>query len=281
MRFHRGGTIAAGLALCLTGLAGCGGGDGDGGASASPPTATAPGMTPSGTPGSPSASRSAPSSRPLAGKVVVIDPGHNGGNAAHPAEINRQVDVGNGHKECDTTGTATNGGYNESTFTLDVSKRLRDLLRAQGATVKMTRQDDSGVGPCINERAAVGNRAHADAAISIHGDGAPASGHGFHIIEPAPVAGFNTAIVAPSAKLALALRAAYHGGTGIPYASYIGEQGIDKRSDLGGLNLSKVPKVFIECGNMRNAGDAAKMTDPNFRQRMAESLARGFENYLR
>ncbi|MXQ66829.1 N-acetylmuramoyl-L-alanine amidase [Actinomadura rayongensis] len=267
------------MALCLTGLAGCGGGDGAGGSTAPPPTAPtgapttqdAPAQTPSRTKGS----------RPLAGKVIVIDPGHNGGNAAHPAEINRQVDVGNGKKECDTTGTATNGGYNESTFTLDVSKRLRDLLRAQGATVKMTRQDDAGVGPCINERAAVGNRAHADAAISIHGDGAPASGHGFHIIEPAPVAGFNTAIVAPSARLALALRAAYHAGTGIPYASYIGEQGIDRRSDLGGLNLSKVPKVFIECGNMRNAGDAAKMTDANFRQRMAESLARGFENYLR
>src|SRR6476620_10350989 len=44
----------------------------------------------------------------LAGKVVTIDPGHDGGNAAHPDVINHQVDVGNGQtKECDTVGTQT------------------------------------------------------------------------------------------------------------------------------------------------------------------------------
>ncbi|WP_240489829.1 N-acetylmuramoyl-L-alanine amidase [Actinomadura atramentaria] len=284
MRFHRarlttGGPAAACVTLCLAFLAACGGDDEGGGgtASATPPTASQPGSPGAAT--SPSASPRG--GRPLAGKVVVIDPGHNGGNATHTAEINRQVNVGNGHKECDTTGTATNAGYDESAFTLDVSKRLRDILVAQGATVKMTRQDNKGWGPCVNQRAAIGNQARADAAISIHGDGAAASGHGFHIIEPAPVAGHNTAIVGPSAKLARALRDAYRQGTGIPYANYIADQGIDRRGDLGGLNLSTVPKVFIECGNMRNAGDAAKMTSAAFRQRMAEALAKGFDAYLR
>ena len=37
---------------------------------------------------------------------------------------------------------------------------------------------------------------------------------------------------------------------------------LDYRSDLGGLNLSTVPKIFIECGNMRNADEAAKFQDP-------------------
>ena len=46
--------------------------------------------------------------------------------------------------------------------------------------------------------------------------------------------------------------------TGMPYSNYIGDgTALDVRSDLGGLNLSTVPKVFIECGNMRNATDAA------------------------
>ena len=48
----------------------------------------------------------------------------------------------------------------------------------------MTRSDNSGWGPCINERAAIGNRADADAAISIHADGGPADGRGFHVIYP-------------------------------------------------------------------------------------------------
>src|SRR5207253_8694044 len=38
----------------------------------------------------------------LAGRTVVIDPGHNGQNWAHTAEINRLVDIGNGTKACDT-----------------------------------------------------------------------------------------------------------------------------------------------------------------------------------
>jgi N-acetylmuramoyl-L-alanine amidase len=39
--------------------------------------------------------------------------------------------------------------------------------------------------------------------------------------------------------------------------------------------------VFIECGNMGNAGDAAKMSSASFRQRAAESLATGLGNYFR
>ncbi|NUT42638.1 MAG: N-acetylmuramoyl-L-alanine amidase, partial [Thermoactinospora sp.] len=41
--------------------------------------------------------------RALAGKTVVIDPGHNGGNASHPEEINRPVDIITGTKPCNTT----------------------------------------------------------------------------------------------------------------------------------------------------------------------------------
>ena len=48
----------------------------------------------------------------------------------HTTEINRQVDIGTNSKECDTTGTATNAGYTEAEFTLDVAHRLRTLLRS-------------------------------------------------------------------------------------------------------------------------------------------------------
>ena len=52
------------------------------------------------------------------------------------------------------------------------------------------------------------------------------------------------------------------------------------RSDLGGLNLSDVPKVFIETGNMRNATDARLLVTPSFRQRAARALARGLERFV-
>ncbi|MFA1542474.1 N-acetylmuramoyl-L-alanine amidase [Actinomadura monticuli] len=273
MRIHRGGPAVVGLALCLGALAACDDSSGAvAGEAANPPTASA--SERARTPSSAKGDRSS-----LDGKVVVLDPGHNGGNADHPSEISKQVKIGNGSKECDTTGTETKAGYAEHAFTWDVSNRLAKLLRAKGAKVALTRQDDKGVGPCITERAAVGNRLKADAAVSIHADGAAASGHGFHIIEPVSI-GRNAEMVSGSARLGKALRDAYHEGTGLPYSNYLGKNAIDRRDDLGGLNMSAVPKVFIECGNMQNQSDAAKLSSAAFRQRIAESLAKGFETYL-
>ncbi|WUI04281.1 N-acetylmuramoyl-L-alanine amidase [Spirillospora sp. NBC_00431] len=267
-----GPAAAAGAGLCLAMLAACGGSPDD-----RPSSPTTGG-------GSPTSTATATGPRPggsaVAGKVLVIDPGHNGGNADHPEEINKKVFVGNGYKPCNTTGTSTLDGYAEHAFAWDVATRLAALLRERGAEVTLTRKDDTGVGPCVTERAAIGNRLRADAVVSIHADGSDPSGHGFHVIEPVAV-GENAPIVEPSQKLGLAVRDAYRSGTGLPYSTYRGRDGLDRRGDLGGLNLSTVPAVFIECGNMRNAGDAAKMTSGAFRRRMAEALAAGFENYLR
>jgi N-acetylmuramoyl-L-alanine amidase len=221
------------------------------------------------------------STGPLAGKVVAIDPGHNGGNASHPGEISRQVDIGNGRKECDTAGAETASGYTEAEYNLDIGLRARRVLKGMGAKVVMTRETNDGVGPCITVRAAIGNRAGADAAVSIHADGGPPGGRGFHVIYPTSIPGLTAAIAAPSRRLALDLRAAYEAGTGMPRADYLGSDGLDRRSDLGGLNLSKVPKVFIETGNMNNPTDAARLTDPGFRERAAKAIAAGIERYLR
>ncbi|WP_157610029.1 N-acetylmuramoyl-L-alanine amidase [Spirillospora albida] len=219
--------------------------------------------------------------RPLAGRVVVIDAGHNGRNADHPAVINRKVPAGGFRKACDTTGTETHSGYAEHAFAFDVSARLAAVLRVQGATVLLVRPNDRGVGPCLNERAAIGNRARADAVISIHADGAPESGRGFHVIVPGYVKGYTGPILKSSQRLGYDVRNAFRSGTGQPYATYVGKNGMDTRTDLGGLNLSKVPKVFIEAGNMRNPGDAARMRSPAWRQRAAKALAAGLSTYLR
>lgn len=263
------GAVAFAAAAGLLGACGSSGGSP---ASAAPPSAA---------PSSSAAGQATPTPQgSLAGKVIVIDPGHNGGNASHPAMINKKVNVINAMKACNTTGTATNDNYPEHAFTWDVSLRLAKILRAKGAKVILTRENDKGVGPCVDERAKIANRAHADASLAIHGDGAPASGHGFHIIEPAVIKGHNEQVVPRSRRLGLDMRNAFHQGTGIPYSSYLGKRGIDIRSDLGGLNVATVPAVFIECGNMRNAGDAAKMKSPAGRQRMAEALAQGFVTFL-
>jgi len=223
---------------------------------------------------------STPAAQPLAGKVIVLDPGHNGGNGSHPAIIDRLVNVITEWKPCDTAGAQTDAGYPEHAFSFNVAVRLARLLRADGAKVILTRRNDHGVGPCVTQRARIGNRAHADAAISIHADGGPPTGRGFEVIAPGLVPGHNGAIIGPSHRLALDIRNAYHRLTREPYSDYVGTRGLDVRTDLGGLNLSTVPKVFIECANMRDAADAARLTSPRFRQRVAVALAAGFVAFL-
>jgi len=219
--------------------------------------------------------------QPLAGRTVVLDPGHNGANARAPQRIARRVPVGGGRrKACDTTGTASARGEAESALTWDVSRRAGALLRARGARVVLTRRSDDGVGPCIDERARIGNRARADAAVSVHADGGPASGRGFHVIVPARITGLTDDIAAPSRRLGLALRGAFARATGLPRSTYAGREGLAVRGDLGGLRLSDVPKVFLEMGNMRNARDAARLRGTRNRDRLARGIADGVAAFL-
>jgi N-acetylmuramoyl-L-alanine amidase len=218
---------------------------------------------------------------PVAGKTVVVDPGHNGGNGAHPERINRLVPIGGGQtKACDTTGTATASGYSEAAYNLAVAREVARILRAEGATVILTRRGNGGVGPCINRRARIGNRAGADAAVSIHADGGPPGGRGFHVIRPTRIAGLTDDIYGPSRRLGRALQRAYAERTGLPPATYLGGAGLVARSDLGGLRLSDVPKVFIETGNMRNAADAALFESRRGRLRIARGIADGLREFL-
>src|SRR5690606_29400792 len=145
-------------------------------------------------------------------------------NADHPEVINEQVDVLTGKKPCNTVGTSTDDGYQEHEFNFSVAQRLTSLLEAAGATVVATRDSDDGVGPCVDERARIGNEADADAVVSIHADGGPASGRGFHVLRPVLIEGHTDAIVKPSKRLAEDVAASYEEATGIPASDYIGDE---------------------------------------------------------
>ncbi|MFF4299448.1 N-acetylmuramoyl-L-alanine amidase [Streptomyces vinaceus] len=254
---------------------------------ARPPRIVMPAAAPSPTPSS-SAAPAAPATPqakgPLAGKTVVIDPGHNTGNFKHTSEIDKKVDIGTNRKECDTTGTTTNAGYMEAEFTLDVSRRLRTVLEAKGVKVVLTHEANRAWGPCIDERARIGNEAAADAVVSVHADGVSSGNRGYHIILPAKVKGgaADTAkIVGPSRDLGERIGSNFARTTGSAPANYLGSgTGLVVRDDLGGLNLSTRPKVFIECGNMRDAKDAALLTSPEWRQKAAQGIADGIVGFL-
>jgi N-acetylmuramoyl-L-alanine amidase len=222
----------------------------------------------------------APPAGPLAGKVVGIDPGHNGGNFADPSFIDRPVWNGREEEACDTTGTETDGGYTEARFNFDVATYLRADLVREGAKVVMTRKTNHGVGPCIDRRARILDRARADVAIDIHADGGPADGRGVAILTPVPD-GPNDKVIASSKRFGRILLRRYTEGTGIPISNYDGSGGFASRRDLAGLNLTTVPKVLIECVNMRNAVDAARLVKPAFQRLAAKSMAEAITAFLR
>ncbi|MGV9411762.1 N-acetylmuramoyl-L-alanine amidase [Nocardia sp. NPDC003693] len=212
-------------------------------------------------------------------RTVVLDPGHNGGGAAHPEVINAQVPDGRGgSKPCNTSGTSANDGYTEHEFNWDVAVRVRDLLTARGIRVVMSRDSDDGAGPCVDERGTLGNRVDAAAVVSIHADGnTAADAHGFHVAHSSPP--LNPAQAEPSTRLATALRDGLR-GAGFTPSTYMGTDGLNPRPDLAGLNFAERPAALVECGNMRHPGDAALLESPDGRARLAVALSNAIVAYL-
>lgn len=212
----------------------------------------------------------------LEGKTIAIDPGHNGGNASHPDEISRQVPDGRGGtKACNTTGTSTDSDYSEADFTWSVSTMLRDSLEDAGASVVLSRKDNTGVGPCVDERGTFAD--DADLLVSVHANGSESSSaKGFHIIVADP--GEDERTEKASVALAKSLGSSM-GDSFTPNRAY-GEDAISRRPDLAGLNNASVPAVIVECAEMRNPDEAKLVESESGRQKYADALFHGIVDWF-
>jgi N-acetylmuramoyl-L-alanine amidase len=212
----------------------------------------------------------------IAGKIVFLDPGHNGSNDA--SVISKQVPTGRGGtKDCQASGTSTDDGYPEHTFAWETTLRIRQALTALGVRTAMSRGDDTGVGPCVDERAALANSVRPDAVVSIHGDGGPANGRGFHVLYSSPP--LNDVQAGPSVRFAQIMKDQLQ-ASGLVPSTYVGDGGLNPRSDIAGLNLAQFPSVLVELGNMKNPADSALMKTPEGRQKYADAVVRGIAGFL-
>ena len=225
---------------------------------------------------------SAPS-RPLEGVVIALDPGHQLGNSnpRFAKQMSQTRFNGSITKGCNTTGTATNGGYAESTFNWRVSRYLEGRLIALGATVRKTRSNNSynSWGPCVWDRGAFGAKVDADLLLSIHADGAAPSGSGFYVMLPATISGWTDDIAKPSARMGKRFIQGM-ANAGAPRSNYISGQTLVTR-DISTLNFSDVPVILVELGNMRNSSDAARMTSRQGQKQYADWLVAGIRAALR
>jgi N-acetylmuramoyl-L-alanine amidase len=211
----------------------------------------------------------------LSGNAVFLDPGH---NAVNDASINQQVPNGRGGtKPCQTSGAATNDGYPEHAFTWDVVQQISGSLNQMGVRTQLSRDNDNSVGPCIDRRAALANAMRPDAIISIHADGGPASGSGFHVNYSSPP--LNAAQSGPAIQLAHTMRDVLV-QAGLHPSTYIGSDGLYGREDLAGLNLAEYPAILVELGNMKNADEAARMESADGRAKYAAAVVQGITAYL-
>jgi N-acetylmuramoyl-L-alanine amidase len=209
----------------------------------------------------------------VAGMGVFLDPGHNAG-----ADTSQQVNNGRGGtKQCNTSGAATNDGYSEHAFNWAVVGLINGSLSGMGVRTQLSRDSDNGVGPCVDQRAALANAMHPDAIVSIHADGGPAGGSGFHVNYSSPP--LNDVQAGPAVQLAHTMRDALV-QAGFHPSTYVGSDGLYGRADLAGLNLAQYPAVLVELGNMKNPEEAARMESPDGRAQYAAAVTQGIVAFL-
>ena len=205
--------------------------------------------------------------------VVVIDPGHDArANLAPepigPGSSTRKIKDGGG-----THGVVT--GVREPDLTLEVSLRLRRLLRAAGVRVVMTRTRTSGASMGNIARARIANDAGAALFLRVHADGASsASARGTHTLTPALRRGWTDDVYASSRRAATLVQTELVRTLGFP------NRGIQERSDFTGFNWADVPVILVEMGFMTNPTEDRALARPTVRQRAALGLCRGTLRFL-
>ena len=227
----------------------------------------------------PAAEPSRAAALPLAGVVVAIDPGHNGGNAAHARQIARRVWIGNRWKPCNQVGTSTRsrllgaslqlprraprpgpppGARGDGVPDAHDRHRVRAVRRRPGAVRGARRRRRADQHP----------RRRREQPVSRLLRDATGPGQGLH------------------RRHRDAVGEARHGdaggllAAGLPVANYYAKNGIKTRTDLGTLNWSDVPAVMIELGNMKNSTDAARMVKASGRARYADGVVAGIRRYF-
>ena len=208
-----------------------------------------------------------------ASPVVVIDPGHDAqANLATepigPGSPTRKIFDGGG-----THGVVT--GIREPELTLDVSLRLRKLLRNAGVRVVMTRTRTSGASMGNVARARSANRAGAALFLRVHADGAASpDARGTHTLMPAFRRGWTDDVYRSSRRAATLVQAELVRALGFP------DRGIQERSDFTGFNWADVPVILVELGFMTNPAEDRALATPVVRQRAALGLCRGTLRFL-
>ncbi|MGB9803500.1 MAG: N-acetylmuramoyl-L-alanine amidase family protein [Desulfofundulus sp.] len=198
----------------------------------------------------------APSSKPLAGRVIVIDPGHGG----------------------DDPGAVGCHGIVEKDVAMEISRRVAGVLRDAGARVVLTRDGDrepagaggSGGGRIqahdLARRVELANKCGAHIFLSIHLN---------HFSEPDEYGAqvFYQVGSQESRKLAEAIQVELNRNL-----IDSGRQAL--AGDFYVCRNSRIPAVIVEVGFLSHEEESRRLTDPAYQERAARVILQGVVNYF-
>jgi N-acetylmuramoyl-L-alanine amidase len=200
--------------------------------------------------------------------AVVIDPGHDERANLETEPIGPGSATGKIKDGGGTHGVVT--GTREADLVLDISLRLRALLRRAGVSVVMTRTQTAGASMGNIARARIANRAGADLFLRVHADGHPSRAvRGTHILVPALREGWTDDVYRASRRAASLVQPELVRALGFP------DRGISEHTDFTGFNWADVPVILVELGFMTNPVEDRELGRPAVRQRAALGLCRG------
>ncbi|MFD1706498.1 N-acetylmuramoyl-L-alanine amidase [Siminovitchia sediminis] len=178
----------------------------------------------------------------LAGKKIVLDPGHGGYDSGARAS-----------------------GLIEKKLNLDIALRAEKLLRNAGASVVMTRKTDSYIS--LPARSQIANSSGADIFISIHGNAFNGTAQGVETFWYGKYQKQNSIRLAHSlqdslvSKLDLRYRRVAEGNFHV-------------------IRETKIPSALVEVGFLDHPVDAAKLKKSYYRDRAAEGILLGVIDYF-
>lgn len=169
------------------------------------------------------------------------------------------VDAGHGGSE---TGAVGPTGLQEKDVNLAVAMKLQSLLTADGATVYMTRTDDSYVS--IHDRWAAANELGVDRFICVHHNAVSDSATNYTLTLIANAAGSESVDLANKAENELLWE------LGLPAAS----PPVWRVDYVGVLNHTNMPAILTEASFISNPAEEQRLRDPFYNQREAEAIHR-------